>query len=111
MSKRVWTQTELKQYLESNPLNVKVEFGIITDLNNQDYIFVDLLREQAVGFDNNGLYLSTIQFVIATKDFDNRKTLVKYIKDMFTCSFSYDKADESEYYAAYCTTTLIMEEE
>lgn len=109
--KRVWTQTEIYDYLLSNPLQAKVHTGSLEELNNEDYIFFDILDERPLGFDNNGLYLSTVQFVVATKDFDERKLLVKYIKDAYVCQIDYDKSEESEYYSAFCVTTLLMQEE
>lgn len=111
MSKRVWTQKEIFDYLLSNPLHVKVHTGSMESLNNEDYIFFDILSERVLGSDNNGIYLSTIQFTVATKDFDNRKTLVKYIKNQYVCTIDYDFVDEEEYYAAICNTTLFMRED
>lgn len=108
---RVWTQTEIYNYLLSNPLNAKVHTGSLEDMNNEDYIFFDMLSEQVLASDNNGLYKSTVQFTVATKDFDRRKTLVKYIKEMFVCSIEYLRSDEAEYYIAYCSTALFMREE
>lgn len=108
---KVWTQTEIYEYLLGNPLSAKVHTGSLEDMNNEDYIFFDTLSERLVGADNKGLYLSTVQFTVATKDFDNRKLMVKYIKDKFVCSIDYERSDEAEYYVAYCVTTLMMRED
>lgn len=105
---RVWTQTEIYNYLLGNPIRAKVHTGSLEDMNNEDYIFFDILSERVLGYDNKGSYIATIQFTVATKDFDNRKLLVKYIKDEFVCDIDYEKVEEAEYYAARCVTSLFM---
>lgn len=111
MKKRVWTQTEIFNFLRNNPLGVKVHVGDLTDMNNEDYIFYDMVSESIVGYDNSGSYLASVQFAIATRDFDNRKRLVEYLKTAFTCSISYTMGEESEYFIAYCSTTLMISNE
>lgn len=108
---RVWTQTEIFQYLLGNPLNAKVHTGSLEDMNNEDYIFFDVLSDTLISYDNIGLYKSTVQFTVATKDFDNRKVLVNYIKKKFVCQIQYIRSDEAEYYLAYCSTELLVREE
>ncbi len=107
--KKSFTQKEIWDYLNDNPLGVKVHVGDLDDMNNQDYIFFDYLTDTPISADDG--YTDSkieVQFSVLTKDFEDRKTLVKYIKDMFVCNVSLDHSDEHEYYAAYMRTFLLI---
>lgn len=107
--KRRFTQKEIWDYLNDNPLGVKVHIGDIDDLKNLDYIFFDYLTDNPISADNgysDSLY--GVQFTVLAKDFEDRKTLVKYIKDMFLCTTSYDHSEEHEYYIAYLRTSIFI---
>lgn len=110
--RKSFTQKEIWDYLVDNPLGVEVHVGDLEDMNNQDYIFFDYLTDNPISADD-GYTDSTIgvQFSVLTKDFENRKVLVKYIKDMFVCTISYDHSDEHEYYAAFMRTYLLIRDE
>lgn len=105
------TQTNIKRYLEANPLGTKVAIGSLDEMNNDDYIIVNYLYERLIGSDNKGIYSTAVQFTIATKDFDNRKTLVDYIKQQFNVSVDYDMSNEYQYYMATCETTILLARE
>ena len=49
-----------------------------------------------------------IQFSVLTKNFESRKTICQYIKNMFVVRFQFDKADESEYYQATGQTEVFI---
>ena len=102
------TQKNIKQYLEANPLGTKVAVGSIQEMNNDDYIILNYLYERLIGSDNRGIYSTAVQFTIATKDFDNRKILVDYIKQQFNVSVDYEMSNEYQYYMATCDTTIIL---
>lgn len=102
------TQKNIKTYLENNPLGVRVAIGSIEEMNNEDYIILNYLYERLIGSDNRGIYSTALQFTIATKDFDNRKKLVDYIKQQFNVSVDYEMSNEYQYYMATCDTTIIL---
>lgn len=102
------TQKSIKQYLDANPLGTSVAIGSIDDMNGDDYIILNYLYERLIGSDNSGVYSTTLQFTIATKDFDNRKVLVDYIKQRFNVSVDYEMSNEYQYYVATCETTVLL---
>lgn len=106
--KRSFTQKEIVDYLLANPLGFKVKTGNLDNLNNKDYIFFDYLYDNIKGADNNAIYSTTIQFSVLTKDFESRKTICQYIKNMFVVKFIFGKADESEYYQATGQTEIFI---
>ena len=105
----MFTQKEIYDYLLANPLGVDVHIGDLEDLQGRDYIFFDYTSDQLIGSDDSGCYLSLVQFAVATKDFDSRRVLVRFIKDKFNVSVTYDRSDEFEYYVAYCTCGILIE--
>ena len=106
--KRTFTQKEIVDYLKANPLNFEVKTGNLNNLNNKDYIFFDYLYDNIKGADNNAIYSTMIQFSVLTKNFESRKTICQYIKNMFVVRFQFDKADESEYYQATGLTEVFI---
>lgn len=102
------TQKEIYEYLLANPLNVAVHIGDLEDMNGNDYIFLDYLNDLPFLSDNTADYQTIIQISVLTKDFENRKTLVSYIKKKFLSSPTYSKSNESEYYMAQFTTGVIL---
>lgn len=98
--KRTYTQKEIYDFLLANPLNVKVNLGDLEDMRGQDYIFLDYLNDVSIRFDNNAKYQTIMQITIFTKDFEDRQTLVNYIKTQFLSSPTYSKSDSFEYYQA-----------
>lgn len=98
--KRTYTQKEIYDYLKANPLNVAVHIGDLEDMNGKDYIFFDLVEEIAELRDDRADYQSMIQISVLTKSYEDRKTLVKYIKNEFLSAPTYSKSDEYEYYQA-----------
>lgn len=109
--KRSYTQKEVYDYLLNNPLGTAVHFGDLEDMDGKDYIFVDYYNDVPMLRDNDADYQSVIQISVLTKDYEDRKTLVKYIKDKFLISPIYSKSDEFEYYQAQFTTGLFIYEE
>ena len=106
--RRSYTQKEIYDYLLANPLGTAVHFGDLEDMDGKDYIFVDYYNDVPMLRDNDADYQSVIQISVLTKDYENRKTLVNYIKDKFLISPAYSKSDEFEYYQAQFTTGLFI---
>lgn len=102
------TQKEIYDYLKANPLRVQVWIGQKDNLNGADYIFLDYLNDDLIGFDNKGAYRSNIQFTVATKDFNNRKVLVDYIKEQFNVEVTYETSTEFQYFLARCRTGILI---
>lgn len=106
--KRSYTQKEIYDYLVANPLNIDVHIGDLEDMNGKDYIFLDYMNDVAMLRDNNADYQTLIQISVLTKDFEDRKTLVNYIKEEFLSAPTYSKSDEFEYYQAQFTIGVII---
>lgn len=104
------TQKDIYDYLSANPLGVAVHVGDLEDLHGNDYIFLDFLSDDLIGFDNGGIYKTEIQITVVTKDFENRKVLTQYVKDKFNVSVSYETSDEFLYFLARCRTEAILYE-
>lgn len=107
----IFTQQELYELLQSNPLKVPVAIGDVEDMNGQDYIFVDFVRDELIGSDNKGVYKTSLEMVIATRQFDNRTVLLNFLKDHFNLSVRFDRQMEFEYYVAQCSTEILLYEE
>lgn len=107
----IYTQKEIYDYLSANPLGVEVYVGDVGNLNGDNYIFLDYTNDDLIGYDNRGTYQHYIQITVATRNFEDRKTLVKYITDKFNVSISYEKAIDFEYFLARCTCGVLMHEE
>ena len=110
MPKKNFTQAEIWQYLNNNPLGVKTHMGDLEDLNGNDYIFFDYLTDEVIAYDNKADYVTEVQFTICTKDFAKRKVLVKYLKQMFTGAVRYEHDGEHQYYLARMETSLFIYE-
>ncbi len=108
--KRSYTQKEIYDYLKANPLSVDVHIGDLEDMDGKDYIFLDFINDVAMLRDNNADYQSLIQISVLTKDFEDRKTLVKYIKDEFLSAPVFSKSEEFEYYQAQFTIGVFISE-
>ena len=106
--KRSYTQKEIYDYLVANPLNIDVHIGDLEDMNGDDYIFLDYMNDVAMLRDNNADYQTLLQISVLTKDFEDRKTLVNYIKQEFLSAPTYSKSDEFEYYQAQFTIGVII---
>lgn len=106
----IYTQKEIYDYLLANPLGIDVSVGDVKNLNGGDYLFLDFTNDELIGSDNSGCYQSYIQVTIATRDFEDRKTLVKYVKDFLNVSVMYEKAIDFEYFVARCTCGVLMHE-
>ena len=110
--KMIYTQKEIYDYLSNNPLGVTVEVGDVGNLNSADYIFLDYLNDEIIGSDNEGAYQTFIQVTVATREFDDRTTLVKYVKDYFkVMSIDYEKSFEFEYFLARMNKGILLKDE
>lgn len=109
--KRTYTQKEIYDYLKANPLNVAVHIGDLEDTNGKDYIFFDLVEEIAELRDDRADYQSMIQISVLTKSYEDRKTLVNYIKNEFLSAPTYSKSDEYEYYQAQFNIGVFLYEQ
>lgn len=107
----IYTQKQIYDYLRANPLGVEVSVGDVKNLNGGDYIFLDYTNDNLIGYDNRGTYQNYIQITTATRDFEDRKTLVKYIKQFLNVSVTYEKAIDFEYFVARCECGVLMHEE
>lgn len=108
--RRSFTQKEIYEYLLANPLGTQVHIGDLEDMDGQDYIFLDYLNDEPMLRDNEADYQSIIQISVLTKDYEDRKTLVNYIKQKFLIAPEYSKSDEFEYYQAQFTTGVFIHE-
>lgn len=108
--RRSFTQKEIYDYLKANPLGTEVHVGDLEDMDGQDYIFLDYMNEEPMLRDNEADYQMIIQISVLTKDFEDRKTLVNYIKQKFLIAPEYSRSDESEYYQAQFTTGVFIHE-
>lgn len=108
--RRSFTQKEIYDYLKANPLGTEVHVGDLEDMDGQDYIFLDYLNEEPMLRDNEADYQMIIQISVLTKDFEDRKVLVNYIKQKFLIAPEYSRSDESEYYQAQFTTGVFIHE-
>ena len=106
--RRSFTQKEIYDYLKANPLGTQVHVGDLEDMEGQDYIFLDYMNEEPMLRDNEADYQMIIQISVLTKDFEDRKTLVNYIKQKFLIAPEYSRSDESEYYQAQFTTGVFI---
>lgn len=107
----IYKQREIYEYLVANPLGVNVSVGDVKLLNGADYLLLDYTNDDLIGYDDKGYHRSFIQITVATKDFENRKTLVNYVKDYLNVSVSYDKDIDFEYFLARCTCAILMTED
>lgn len=106
----IYTQKDIFDYLKANPLNVKVDVGDIEDMNGEDYIFFDYISDSIMASDNRGVYKTYIQITIATRDFENRKVLVDYVKQLFNVEVTYEKSIDFEYYLARLNCGVLIDE-
>lgn len=106
----IYSQKDIYDYLCANPLAIDVSVGDVKNLNGGDYIFLDYTNDELIGYDDRGDYQSYIQITIATRDFEDRKTLVKYVKQLLNVSVMYEKAMDFEYFVARCTCGVLMHE-
>lgn len=106
--KKNWTQRELYDFLEANPLGTKIHIGNLEDMNNEDYIFFDRFADNGIYADDGACYVTTFQFTIATKGYDDRDTLVDYLHSGLNINFSYSTTDEREYYVAQGQSALLI---
>ena len=109
--KRLFTQKEIYDYLVANPLSTNVHVGALEDMNGNDYIFINYMDELPTLHDDDANYQSLIQISVLTKDFENRKTLVNYIKKQFIFAPNYSRSDEGEYYQAQGTIGVFIYEQ
>lgn len=105
---RVYSQKELFDYLKANPLNAKVHVGDLDNMNGKDYIFLDYLNENVDGFDNGGIYKTSIQISVYVKNFIDRKVLVDYVKNLSVFTVDYDDSDEGTYFVANMVTDIFL---
>lgn len=104
----IYTQKGIYEYLQANPLGVDVCVGDLEDLNGQDYIFLDYENEELIGYDDRGTYKTQLQIVVACKDFENRKTLTKYIQAYMNVSTYYETSYAFEYFLSRNTATVVL---
>ena len=107
----IYTQKQVYDYLLLNPLNVNVAVGDVSDLDGRDYLFLSYTNDEIIGADNKATYQTFIQITVATRDFEDRKTLVNYVKDLLNVTVTYEKAIDFEYYVARCNCGVLMYEE
>lgn len=106
----IYTQKDIYDYMCANPLGIDVSVGDVKNLNGGDYIFLDYTNDELISYDDEGTYQSYIQVTIATRDFEDRKTLVRYVKNYLNVSVMYEKAIDFEYFVARCTCGVLMHE-
>lgn len=108
---KLYSQTEVFEFLKRNPYGTKVHVGDLEDMGNQDYIFLAYLYDNAIPSDNKAVYKSTINISVATKDLDRCRALVKYIRGEFISNVTYTHSEEHEYYLATMETVILLKDE
>lgn len=103
-----YSQKAIYEYLKANPLGVDVQIGDLESLNGKDYIFVDYTYDYVIPYDNTGMYKTVVQITVATRDYEDRRTLTEYIKKYMNCEVNYDKSSEYDYWMARCTATILL---
>ena len=107
----IYSQKDIYDYLLGNPLHVDVSVGDVENLNGGDYIFLSFTNEDLISYDDRGTYQTYIQITVATRDYENRKTLVEYIKQYLNVLVTYEKAIDFEYWLARCECGILMYED
>lgn len=107
----IYSQKGIYEYLVNNPLGVAVNVGDLEDLNGEDYIFLDFLSEDLIGYDDKGTYRTELQITIACKDFENRKTLTKYVQEYINVSTYYETSYAFEYFLSRNTAQVIIHDD
>lgn len=102
------TQKDIYDFLRLNPLGVSVQVGSKEDLNGDDYLFLNFISDQIIGSDDKGPYKTSALITVATKGFEDRATLVEFIKEKFNVYVVYETSDEFEYYTADCSFEVIL---
>lgn len=110
MIKKNYTQSELYNLLKNNPLGTAVHIGDLADLEGKDYLFFDQLNDNLIGSDNGGCYLNNVQFTVCCKSYDDRKTLVDFLKQYFSGTVTYEHSTRDDYYLARLKTGLFIYE-
>lgn len=108
MPVKVISQKVLFEYLRNNPLHVAVHVGELDDMNGKDYIFVDILSDELIGYDNAGTYKTSLQITVATKDFDDRYTLTKYVQKLLNVRTDYAKSYDYEYWVSRSKCEVVL---
>ena len=107
----IYSQKDIFDYLSANPLGTRVAVGDVSNVNGSDYIFLSFTNEGLISYDNGATYQTYIQITVATRDYEDRRKLVDYVKDYLTVTITYDKAIDFEYFLARCTCGVLMHEE
>ncbi|MFV0551757.1 MAG: hypothetical protein ACK5L6_07540 [Anaerorhabdus sp.] len=105
----IYTQQSLYEVLEKNPLRTEVYIGE-GSLENKDYIFLDYVEEKEIPSDTP-TYKTKIIINIYTKDIDDRKKLVDYMKPILKGSFIYTRDKEHSYFVATLSKFVYMYEQ
>ena len=108
---RTYTQKEIYEYLLANPLNTAVHIGNLEDMNGEDYIFMDFFQDVPTLRDNSAYYQTIIQISVLTRDFEDMKTLTKYIQSEFLTAPTYSRNETFEYYQAQMNIGVFLFEE
>lgn len=105
----IYTQQTLHQLLENNPLGIEVYIGEGL-LENKDYIFLDYVEEREIPSDVPS-YKTRIVINIYTKDFDDRKKLINYLKPILKGNFIYTRDKENNYFVASLSKYIYIYEQ
>lgn len=102
-------QLDLINFLEQNPLGVKVELGDVSKVNGSNFIFIDYLSESAIGHDDEGIYTTSVVIIVSVNEFKNRKVLVDYIKQLGVFDISYTPSAEGTYFTATMRADMFID--
>lgn len=105
------SQKEMYEYLLANPLNVAVHIGDLDDMQGNDYIFLDFVNDEAILRDNDAYYQTIVQISVLTRNYEDRKTLTKYIQNKYLSAPTYSRYDESQYYQAQFTFGVLLRDD
>lgn len=107
----IYSQRGIYDTLRGNPLGIDVCIGDLEDMNGKDYIFLDYENEDLIPSDDHGVYRTSIQVTVASRNFDRLKITTNYLKSIYNFSVDYEKSSDFEYYLARCTTTILIKEQ
>ena len=94
--------------VESTKLEISSKWETLDNENGEDYIFLDYYSDIPKLRDNDADYQTMIEISVLTKDFEDRKILVEYIKQKFLSTPTYSRSDEYEYYQAQFQTGVFI---
>lgn len=106
--KKRFSQLELIELLESNPLHVPVYFNEVTIENASNYIFLYNTSDQAIKHDNVADYVNDVQIQIYCESIDDMNVLVHFLNENFIGNKQ--KYKDNDFNVTTLTCQLVVDE-